>query len=227
MSVLFLRHFHLVQPNSLSCSVSPLGSYDGSLRIIPPPSPNLLYLLLPSRPRDLIPFMMRRDRSGIRSLAVNSIGYPYMSSPLSPLLLSFYRGMVDSRTLLAPSYPSRFSFPFLVPFPLQSPFPVPLLLLSPSHRRPLLGAWFSPWYDELDKVPGLATGAAGFLQAARSPVCRDGVACGVTETIVKQKNVAGEALFLSLPPDAGTLWSVSPNFLHPSESQLFDKGLHL
>ena len=61
----------------------------------------------------------------------------------------------------------------------------------------------------MDK-PGLANGAVGCSQAP-PPVCRDGDACGMRVHAVKQKRTAAEdVLLLSLPPDVGTHWSVSP-----------------
>ena len=82
------------------------------------------------------------------------------------------------------------------------------LLPFPRTRLP-------PRYDALVPTPGLAHGAAGCSQAP-PPVCRDGDACEMRGPPVKQKRIAAEdVLLLSLPPDVGTHWSMSPTCAVP------------
>ena len=69
-------------------------------------------------------------------------------------------------------------------------------------------------YDALVPTLGLAK-AVGYSQAP-PPVCRDGDACGMRLPAVKQKKIAAEdVLLLSLPPDVGTHWSMSPTCAVP------------
>ena len=84
----------------------------------------------------------------------------------------------------------------------RSLFPVPRIRLPPR-------------YDALVQTPGLAHGAIGCSQAP-PPVCRDGDACEMRVPAVKQKRIAAKGvLLLSLPPDVGTHWSMSPTCTAP------------
>ena len=82
------------------------------------------------------------------------------------------------------------------------------LLPAPRIRLP-------PRYDALVPTPGLTNGAVGYSQAP-PPVCRDGDACGMRVPAVKQNKIAAEdVLLLSLPPDVGNHWSMSPTCAVP------------
>ena len=127
--------------------------------------------------------------------------------------------------------PTPVPVPVPAPFPLPSPFPFPLRprphdrsrpryrlrshpqLQSRPRPRSLLPApriRLPPRYDALVPTPGLANGAVGCSQAP-PPVCRGGDACEMRVPAVKQKRITAEdVLLLSLPPDVGTHWSMSP-----------------
>ena len=135
---------------------------------------------------------------------------------------------------LPSSAPSFTSTPVPVPAPSLFPFPLrprPYDRSRPRYRlrshprfqsrprpRSLLPApriRLPPRYDALVQTPGLANGAAGCSQAP-PPVCRDGDAYGMRVPAVKQKRIAAEdVLLLSLPPDVGTRWSISPTCAIP------------
>ena len=85
----------------------------------------------------------------------------------------------------------------------------------PGSLLPVPRIRLPPRYDALVRTPGLANGAVGCSQAP-PPVCRDGDACGMRVPAVKQKRIAAEhVLLLSLPPDVGTHWSMSPTCAIP------------
>ena len=120
----------------------------------------------------------------------------------------------------------------------RPPFPFPLPLCPRPHDRsrpryrlrsrprlqshprprsllPVPRTRLPPRYDALVQTPGLANGAVGCSQAP-PPVGREGDACGMKVPAVKQKRIAAkDVLHLSLPPDVGTHWSVSPTCAIP------------
>ena len=154
--------------------------------------------------------------------------------------MAYYRSLFPPSLPLPTPSPSRFcphshSRPrfrsrLRLMFPLPSPFPFPPLPRHRPHPRrcslfPVPGIWFS--HNVLARAPGLATLAAGCLQAS-SPVCRDGVACGMTEPVVKEKKMPPEtSLSLPLHQVPKLVGLYIRTVLHPFDGQIFSNGLNL
>ena len=188
----FLRFFAPLPPSpilfSFPLSSSPFPSPLQSSLTSPFPSPSHPVFVYGSPPPSPSPFPPRpRSRPRSRPALLRSLPPPF------PLLLR--------------------------PRPLDRPRPRYRLRSHPrlqSHPRPrsLLPAprmRLTPRYDALVPTPGLANGAVGCSQAP-PPVCRDGHACGMRVPTVKQKKITAEdVLLLSLPPNVGNHWSLSPS----------------
>ena len=143
--------------------------------------------------------------------------FVYGSPPASP---SPFPPRPRSRPRFRPALLRSLPLPFPLPLrprPLDRPRPRYRLRSHPRPRSLLPAARIRlpPRYDALVLTPGLTNGAVGCSQAP-PPVCRDGDACGMRVPATKQKKIAAEdVLLLSLPPDVGTHWSMSPTCAVP------------
>ena len=174
------------------------------------------------RPRSHLRYSPRfcpRSRPRSHPVFVNGCLPPSPSpSPPRP------RPMPRSRPALLHSLPPPLPLPLpLNPRPLDRPRPRyrlrshPRLQSRPRPRSlfPAPRTRLPTRYDALVPTPGLANGAVGCSQAP-PPVCKDGDACGMRVPAVKQKKIAAEdVLLLTLPPDVGTHWSMSPTCAVP------------
>ena len=130
-----------------------------------------------------------------------AVGYPF-TAPLARLPPHLYYHLVGPQalSLSSPLHPCPYTRP--VPF---------------GHVSSLqsLGVWFSLQYNMVGQAPGLAPGAACYLQAP-PPVCRDGATFGMIASAVKRtKTAAGGGPFPSPSPDAETLLCESPSCATP------------
>ena len=161
-----------------------------------------------------------------------------ISSPFPSAFPSGVRLRVPLPVPVLVPAPSPYPSPSPSCAPSFTSIPVPVPAPSPPHARsrpryhlrsnprlqsrprprsllPALRTRLPHRYDELVQTPCLANGAVGCSQAP-PPVCRESDACGMRVPAVKQKTIAAEdMLLLSLPPDVGTHWSMSPTCAVP------------